>query len=363
MELELADIVARHGPGYLARHGEKVPAGHRRALRAIAGCRTGKLGGHLYACGGCGKSHFAGHSCHHRSCPRCGGARAVAWREKVHADLLPVPYFLITFTVPSELRALFRREPRACLGALFAASAATLQEAAAQKLKAELGMIGVLHTWTRMLAYHPHVHYLVPGGGLRRDGKRQWRKCPRVKDGQPYLLPVKQLAKVVRGKLKAALEKALPEEMGGVPAAAWEKEWVVNCQPAGEGHAAAGYLARYVQQTALGNKRIVGDDERGITFTYTPSGQTQSRTLTLAPDEFLRRVLQHVLPKGLQRVRYYGWLHPNAKRRLILAQTLCAARLDLRPAPPAPPPRHLRCPHCGEYALERIARLPPIRGP
>lgn len=222
---ELAQVIRRHGPEYVARFGARMPPAHGRALRALERCRTPALGGHLYQCTECAQPHFGFHSCNHRSCPKCGGAEAQAWRERQQRDLLPVPYFLVTFTVPEELRALFQRRPELCYSLLFRESAGTLQEIAAnpRHLGAQLGFIGVLHTWTRQLAYHPHVHYIVPGGGLRADEKR-WRKCRTLKDGSPYLLPVQVLSRRFRTRVAAALREAAPELHREVPQAAWEKE-------------------------------------------------------------------------------------------------------------------------------------------
>ena len=361
---ELAEVIRRHGPEYLRRFGARMPPGHRRALRAIERCRTPANGGHLYRCAGCAQPHFGWHSCNHRNCPRCGGADAQAWRERHQRDLLPVPCFLVTFTVPEELRALFQREPRLGYTVLFQESAGTLQEIAAnpRHLGAELGLIGVLHTWTRQLSYHPHVHYIVPGGGLRADGMK-WRRCRTLKDGTPYLLPVQVLSRRFRTRVAERLRAEAPDLCRQLPRGVWEKEWVVHSQPAGRGEEAVGYLARYVQGTAPGNKSIVADDEAGVTFTYTENGTGARKQLTLEPMEFLRRILSHVLPEGLHKVRYFGWLHPRARKRYHRVALLLEARILLTaPAPVAPPP-HLRCPHCGLFALQIVARPPRPRPP
>ena len=361
--IELAEVIRRHGPEYLRRRGG-VPAHQRRALHAIAHCRTPELGGHLYRCGQCTATHFGWHSCNHRSCPKCGGAQAQEWRERMQRDLLPVPYFLCTFTLPEQLRQLCQSHPHVLYQVLFRESAATLQEIAAQPkhLGAELGLVGVLHTWTRQLGYHPHVHYVIPGGGLRGD-ERKWRKCRRLKDGSPYLLPVQVLSRRFRTRFAEALRAQAPELYREVPRAVWEKDWVVHSQAAGNGAAALGYLARYVQSTALGHKAIVADHDNGITFRYTESGTGARKQLTLGALEFLRRILSHVLPEGLHKVRYFGWLHPNARRRFLRVQTLLAVPILLTHPAPADPPLHLRCPQCGAFALQIVARLPRARAP
>jgi len=361
---ELADVIRRHGPEYRRRSAARMPPSHRRALRAIERCRTPANGGHLYRCTACAQPHFGWHSCHHRNCPRCGGAQAQAWRERHQRDLLPVPYFLVTFTVPEELRTLFAREPQLCYTLLFAESAGTLQEIAAQPeyLGAELGMIGVLHTWTRQLSYHPHVHYIVPGGGLRADQKK-WRKCRTLQDGSPYLLPVQVLSRRFRTRVAARLRGESPELYRKLPRAVWGKKWVVHSQPAGRGEEAVGYLARYVQSTALGGKAIVADSQAGVTFTYTENGTGARRQMTLDPMEFLRRILSHVLPDGLHKVRYFGWLHPRARKRYHRVALLVEARILLTASAPIPPPPHLRCPHCGAFSLQIVGRLPRPRPP
>jgi len=361
--LELADLVRRHGPGYRARFGTRMPAAHRRALDAIARCRTPANGGHRYACTQCGREHYGWHSCHHRSCPQCGGAEAHAWLERQCAKLLPVPYFMVTFTLPEELREVCRREQGWFYRALFEESAATLKAVAAEPkhLGAELGFLGVLHTWTRQLAYHPHVHYIVPGGGLRAEG-RKWRKCRRVKNNEPYLLPVRVLSAIFRDRLKARVQAERPELGAGllpqIPAEVWTKDWVVHSQHAGSGLGALKYLSAYVFRTALSNRRLLEDKDGRVTFAYTESGTGLKKTCQLSAVEFLRRFLQHVLPRGFHKVRSFGWLHPRALSRFLLVQSLLAVPLWLSPPaadPPAPP--HLRCPHCGQCALVAVAWL------
>ena len=362
--IELAEVLHRHAPEYRRCHGACMPPAQHRALRAIQGCRTPEMGGHLYRCGECTATHFGFHSCNHRSCPKCGGAKAEAWRERRQRDLLPVPYFLVTFTLPEELRALCQREPELGYTLLFRESAGTLQEIAAnpRHLGAELGFIGVLHTWTRELLCHPHVHYIVPGGGLREDG-RKWRKCRTLQDGSPFLLPVQVLSRRFRTRFAEARRTQEPEFFRTVPGRVWEKEWVVHSQPAGRGHEAVGYLARYVQHTALGNKRILSDQDGRITFTYTESGTGAAKTLTLEAMEFLRRILSHVLPRGLHKVRYFGWLHPNARKRYHKVATLLDAPILLTHPKPPDPPMHLRCPHCGAFARQIVGRFPRARAP
>jgi hypothetical protein len=361
---ELADIVRRHGPAYLQRHGAQLPWHHRKALRAIVACRTPDLGGHLYACAECAHRHFAYHSCHHRSCPKCGGAEAAAWRERHLEALLPVPYFLVTFTLPQELRALCQRNQRLFYTLLFKESAQTLQEIAShpRHLGAELGFCGVLHTWSRQLAYHPHVHYLVPGGGLRADHKK-WRRCRITKEHQPYLLPVQVLSQRFRNRFAATFREEAPHLYHQLPTSVWRKSWVVHSQPAGSGEAAVSYLSAYVQRTALSNQRLLADQEGRITLGYTESATKKRKTLQLEADTFIARVLAHVLPPRFHKIRSFGWLHPRAKTRLRKVQTLLAVPLIFRQPAGQPPPIHRRCLFCGKPALVIIGRLRRPRPP
>jgi hypothetical protein len=253
------------------------------------------MGGHVYRCRDCAETSFGFHSCHHRACPRCGGADTAAWTQRQEARLLPVDYFLVTFTVPQELRGAFAQRPETMHALLFRESAATLQEVAAvpRLLGAELGFVGVLHTWGRQLQHHPHVHYIVPGGGLSAGGKR-W-VAARQRD---WLLPVAKLAAVFRRRLEEAMRAEAPALHAAVPAGTWRRPWVVHSQPAGSGTGVVRYLARYVGRTAIGNERIVAMNDETVTFNYTDSATQQRKQMTLTAAEFLRRYLQHVPPPG-----------------------------------------------------------------
>lgn len=354
----LADWLARQ------RVPERCAPAARRALAAIRRCRTPALGGHVYRCTDCAGTEFAYHSCHHRACPRCGGGRTAAWTARQEARLLPVAYFLVTFTVPEELRALFAAQPEAMHAVLFRESAATLQAVAAEKrlLGAELGFVGVLHTWGRQLQHHPHVHYIVPGGGLSVDGKR-WIPA-RQRD---WLLPVAKLAAGFARRMEAAVRAHAPAAHAAIPAGTWRRRWSVHCQPAGSGEAVVRYLARYVCRTAISDERIVSADDERVTFRYTDSATQQPRRCTLTAAEFLRRYLQHVPPAGQHRVRAFGWLHPSAKRRRMQVENLLQKPIVVAAAPPPEAPRwHLRCPHCERFTLVRVgalsrqARAPPL---
>ncbi|MEO6874730.1 MAG: IS91 family transposase [Opitutaceae bacterium] len=349
----LADWLVRHAPAWLDGSRPLTPA-QRRALLAITRCRTPALGGHVYRCRDCTGTDFAFHSCHHRACPRCGGGRTAAWTQKQTQRLLPVPYFLVTFTVPAELRFAFVARPAVLNELLFAQSAAALQTVAAspRHLGAELGFVSVLHTWGRQLQRHPHVHVIVPGGGLSLDGKR-WRAA---RQGN-WLLPVALLAATFRRGMAEALRAAAPDLHAQVPDSCWHTGWWVHAQPAGAGTAVVRYLARYVTRTAISDERIRHADDHAVRFAYTDTRTGTRRECTLTADEFMRRYLQHVLPPGQHRVRYFGWMHPAAKTRRLKVATLLAVVIVVSPTLDAPEPWHLRCPQCGAFALERIGKL------
>jgi hypothetical protein len=352
----LADWLARQAPAALFRRD--LTAAPRRALLAIQRCRTPALGGQRYRCAQCGGEHLGFHSCHHRACPRCGGAKTAAWTQKQTGRLLPVPYFLVTCTVPEPLRPAFAARPELLHDLFFAHAAAALQAVAAmpRHLGAELGLLGVLHTSGRQLQHHPHLHFIIPGGGLRPDRKK-WRRCR-----QPdWFLPHDAVAAALRQGMDAAMRAAAPDLHAQVPDSVWREGWWVHVQPAGSGANVVKYLARYVQHTAISDERILHADDATVRFAYTDSPTGRRRECTLGAAEFLRRYLQHVLPAGQHRVRYFGWMHPAAKRRRLIVETLLAAVIVVRSAIPQPP-WHLRCPHCARFTLVAIARLMPTPG-
>jgi hypothetical protein len=336
--LSLAEVLGRHWPAYERQFGAQILPSHRRAVEAILACRTAALGGEVYQCADCGRDHFVYHSCNHRACPQCGQADASEWAARQKLKLLPVPYNLVTFTVPEDLRNWLRSHQKLGYARLLTESAGTLQDVASRPkyLGGELGFLSVLHTWGRQLQYHPHVHCVVPTGALRADHLAWCR--PKSPD---FFLPQAVLAARFRNRLKAALQT--DADFKQIPAKVWRQNWVVDVQAVGSGEAALKYLSAYVYRTALGEHRILRDQEGQITFRYKPSGEQSWRTLTLLAQEFIRRFLQHVLPKGFQRVRYYGWLSAAAQRKWERILAL----LDWKPCPPelTVRPPHL-CPCC-----------------
>jgi Putative transposase len=261
--------------------------------------------------------------------------------------------------VPETLRPVFAARPELLHDLFFTQAAAALQAVAAQSrhLGAELGMIGVLHTCGRQLQHHPHLHFIIPGGGLRPDRKK-WRRCR----NPDWFLPNDAVAATLRRGMEAALRAAAPDLHARVPDSVWRHAWWVHFQPAGSGENVVKYLARYVQHTAISDERIRSATDRSVRFAYTDSRSAEPRECTLDAEEFLRRYLQHVLPAGQHRVRYFGWLHPAAKRRRLIVETLLSAVIVVRATVPIPP-WHLRCPHCERFTLVVVGRLMPARAP
>jgi predicted RNA-binding Zn-ribbon protein involved in translation (DUF1610 family) len=374
MHVELADVLRRHGPSYIERYGSSMLPSHLQAVHSILRCRTAEMGGHVAECTQCGRDHLLYHSCGHRACPRCGHDATVAWISRQRQLLLPVRYYHVVFTLPEELRRLVRSHQQPLLTVLFQAAFQSLAELCLDPhfLGAQIGALAVLHTWTRTLEWHPHIHMLVPGGGLAADGRTFVLVPPRRKR---YLVPVAALSERFRGRFYHLARRALPEVV--FPDIPKDKRWVTFCKPAVQGpDKVLDYLGRYVYRTALSGKAIVATDDDTVTFAYRQSGQSARRTMTLPAMEFLRRFLQHVLPRGLHRVRSFGLLHPS--RRLTLqriqlslgapaasGETPAAAPAAsgetpaAAPEEPAPRPSRLRCPACGQASLRLVRRLSP----
>ena len=351
--MRLAEILSAHWPAYLAKFGRLIPEEQRAAVRAILRCRTPALGGQRHRCA-CGREHLAYHSCNHRACPRCGQDDAAAWLAQQRTRLLPAPYFLVTFTLPEELREPIRAAMKPWYGALLKESAGALQDLAAQPkhLGAQLGLSAMLQTWTRDLRYHPHVHLLVPGGGLTPNGLR-WVRVPDA----GFLVPQVKLAARFKGRLKAWLQQDQPDQFKRVPAKVWWMKWVADVQAVGSGEAALKYLANYLCQPPLREHQLEQSDEQGVTFRYRDNGGEVQR-VTVSGMEFVRRVLQQVLPKGFQRVRHYGWRGAAAKTKWerILALLDWRSPVLVTPAPLPPP----KCPACGKtmFLIGTLPRAP-----
>ena len=354
----IADVLRRYGPAYLERFGAAVPGQHKKVLTAITACRTGQLGTVVYECAACGTTHAMGRSCGNRHCPTCQKDKAKAWLEKQIGRLLPCPYFLLTFTVPAGLRAFVRRHQRIAYAALFQASSAAIKTLAADPKYVgtpQCGFFGVLHTWGRTLEYHPHVHYVVPGGGINQDGS-QWLAAR-----ADFFVPVKPLSILFRAKFRAALDRA--GLLAEVDAAVWRNDWVVHSQAVGDGRASLKYLAPYVFRVAISDRRVVADADGKVTFSYRRSGSKRWRRMTVDAFEFIRRFLQHVLPSGFPKVRHYGFLSPNSRQPIegvrwlvTLHYWLTYRLLASAPQETVTEPR-IRCASCGA-PMRVLAFLP-----
>lgn len=360
--LEVADVMRAHGDELRTRAGSCLTPARRWVLRDLMACRTAALGGHVAECTSCGETRIAYNSCRNRHCPKCQATRAAAWVESREADLLPVEYFHVVFTVPECIGAVALQNKREVYGILFRAAAETLREIASdpKHLGAEIGCLAVLHTWAQNLQHHPHVHCVVPGGGLSLDGQR-WVRC---RPG--FFLPVRVLSRVFRGKFLDFLDRARRQGrlrfQGGSSAlcdrkpfaalvkACRKQEWVVYAKPPFAGPSAVlKYLSRYTHRVAISNRRLLSLENGQVRFRCRDvRGGHRLRTMTLSAVEFLRRFLLHVLPRGFVRIRHYGFLSNRARSRKLES---CRRALDVPSRPVeviAPSPGSIpACPRCG----------------
>ena len=351
--LELADVVRAHA----GKLGDVRPE-HRRVLRAIASCRTAALGGHVETCDHCQHRLIAYNSCRNRHCPKCQSSACARWTADRAVELLPVEYFHVVFTLPDDFNALALANPRVVYGVLFDAVAQTLLEVAAnpKHLGARIGFLSILHTWGQNLCLHPHVHCVVPGGGISIDGSR-WVSCP-----SGFFLPVRVLSRVFRGKFIDGLKRSHRRQpLRGIDHddalerlldAAVRREWVVYAKPPfGSPAQVLKYLSRYTHRIAIGNRRLVAMDERSVSFRWKDyAHHNRPRTLTLEATEFLRRFLLHVVPRSFVRIRHYGLL-ANRNRGDALARCFALIGTVARVQTPAiaiamVDGEWCRCPRC-----------------
>lgn len=322
-------LLRQLAPEYLERFGSAMPGRHRQVLKKILSCRTPALGGHLFRCPSCPGFDYRYHSCNDRHCPQCGQTDADDWLQRQRARLLlPTPYFLLTFTVPQELRMIIRSHLQITLDLLFAVSSQALQDLAGnpRRLGAQLGMLGVLHTWSRTLIFHPHIHYLIPAGGLSPDG-RCW-----VASRKKFLLRIEPLGAHVRTLFKDRLLQDHPEIFAKVPAKVWKRHWNVDSRAAGSGENALRYLSRYVFKTATSNRQLQRLPDGQVRWPYQDSQTARQTSIALQPLDWMSRFLQHILPSGFARVRTFGWLHPAAKVRGNRVRALLRQKPLLSPA-------------------------------
>ncbi len=325
--MDLATIAQHYLDRFKACHGASATQDQWSALNAILGCRTAQYGDLMLSCQACDWHSTQHRSCGHRSCNRCQNHCTTQWLERQACKLLPVEYFMVTFTLPYELRALAKANQRVMYALLFQCAVATLKEFGlnAKGLAAELAMTAVLHTHTRRLDYHPHVHLIVPGGGVNRR-RNEWRKLK-----GKYLFNECALAAVFRGKLLSALQRA------GLALPGTPRKWVAHCERVGRGLPALQYLSRYLYRGVISNQQIVSDDGDYVTFHYKDSDTGALKTRRLRGEDFIALVLQHTLPKGFRRARDYGFLHGNAKRLLQTVQWILQVAVPKRHARQRPP--------------------------
>jgi hypothetical protein len=378
---EVADVIRRHREAFLSRHGGWLSGVQKRALRDLAACRTAALGGHATFCLDCGHEQISYNSCRNRHCPKCQALTRGRWLEQEAANLLPVEYFHAVFTLPAEVADLALANAALLYDLLFRTAAATLAAVAAnpKRLGAVVGALLVLHTWGQNLHHHPHVHAVVSGGGLSCDARGRIDDAPRWLGCRPgFFLPVRVLSQVFRGRYLEQLRQAFdegklvfPERMkalGDAPAfAAWlatlyAREWVVYAKrPFGGPEQVLKYLARYTHRVAISNSRLLDLNEEGVTFAYKDySDDHRQKTMTLSGVEFLRRFVQHVLPRGFVKVRHYGLLANRERedrlalcRRLLVVEAVRPELADAEAAEAEVVPAAPCCPHCGSPRLVR----------
>ena len=370
--LEVADIVRTYGTAFVKRHRRWITGLHLKVLRAIAACRTAALGGHIEQCDSCGQRAISYNSCLNRHCPKCQGAARQVWLAKRSAELLPVPYYHVVFTLPHVLAPLALQNKALVYRLLFRAAAETLLQIAAdpKHLGAKIGFLAVLHTWGQTLLHHPHLHCVVPGGGLSPD-QRRWIPC-----GHKFFLPVKVLSVVFRGKFLDALERAFekhkltlagqltplqsPAEFAALLRAAAHRNWVVYAKRPFAGPAQVlPYLSRYTHRIAIANSRLVAMADGRVTFRWRDYAHGhQTRTMTLEADEFLRRFLLHVLPASFVRIRYFGLLANRQRAQLL---NLCRSHLQCTATPQAAVGVGHLCQHCHRGTMRVVETLSPTQ--
>lgn len=351
----LADIVCQYGTAYLEKYKENILPSHKKVMHHIASCRTSVMGGQKYICTKCGKVHYSYHSCRDRHCPKCQNDRIDEWLEKQVDLLLQVPYFMATITVPEGLRGPCRSHQKELYHLLFKASAEAIILLAKDKrfLGADIGLLGILQTWTRQLVYHPHIHFLIPGGGLRNN---RWKYAK-----SDFLVHVKPLSRLIRRKFREMIKKTNIDHH--IPKSVWKQEWVCHIEPTGNGEAVLKYLVPYVYRVAISDKNILKLEEDRVTFRYKNRKEKRFITCTLDVFEFLRRYLQHVLPKGFVKVRYFGFLATKKRNQLKVIKERIGRRLsDKRPSYPVKLKKPMTCPDCGNV-LVFICEIPRYRGP
>jgi hypothetical protein len=360
--LEVAEIFRLHGESFRATHG--LSPWQWKAMADLEHCRTAYFGGHLERCDRCGHEHYSYHSCRNRHCPKCHGEQTDAWLDKQQSRLLPVAYYLLTFTLPAGLRPLAKSHPRQVYALLMSTAVAALQKLAGdpQWVGGTLPVLAVLHTWTRALLFHPHVHLLVAAGGISTAGT--WVHAVHSN----FLVPGYALSQIFRAKFKAGLSSL---GLLAPTLTCWQQNWTVHCRHAGSGQKVLDYLARYVFRIAISNSRLEALQQGQVTFRYRDNKTQQLRHLTLPAEQFIDRFLQHILPKGFVKVRTYGLWSATQQELLAKIQQQLTATVPSQPlqcSPTAQPicsaaPNLTPCPQCKQGHMLFIQQIPPQRKP
>lgn len=367
MAATVIDALRRFLPAHERDHRHAMDGARRRAVWAIHHCRTAEMGGHLHACGSCGKREFHFHSCNHRSCPQCGRSATADWVERQLGKRVGAPHFMVTFTLPEELRPLFlTAAAKEMYQLFFAAASSALSDTLANPRwlgAATSGFVTILHTWNQRLHFHPHLHCIVPGAGIDAAGK-----VVTVRNAN-FLVPQPALRSVFRARFRDGLaeleehqsREAKPFTRPAVDPAVWRKDWGVHLQPFGSGENIIRYLGRYVCRTAIGDPRILSVTDTHVSFRYKDRAKGGApRVETITGAEFTARYLRHVLPRGLRAIRYHGFCHPAAhrKRERIAFHTGRPLLAGAAATPPPKPPHVVRCPCC-DQPMTRLLRLLP----
>lgn len=332
--MQIKDIIEEYYDSFLRRYQGSLLPGQIKAMDAMRCCRTSEAGELFVRCPDCDHTEWRPMSCGHRNCPQCQNHETSRWIDRQQAKLLPVHYYMVTFTLPAEFRAMVYRNQRTAYSLMFSCVSSTLKDFGLdpKKLGADIGMTMVLHTHSRKLDFHPHIHVVVPGGGINRP-RRQWKK----KKGK-YLFNQKALAKVFRARFLDGLNAQSLTVSKGI-----RSEWIVNCTRVGTGVSALKYLSRYLYRGVISESNIITNQNGKVTFKYTESGTGETRYRTLKGEDFLRLILLHVLPRGFRRTRDYGFLHSNARKLLFLVQLILHVRIKAMAVRPKPV---FKCPCC-----------------
>ena len=353
----MADILRQHGTEYLQKYSLRIPPSHCKVIRHIVSCRTPDMGGQKWLCKACGRIHYSYHSCRDRHCPKCQNDRTDGWIKKQFELLLPVPYFMATITVPEGLRASFRSNQKGLYHLFFKASSKAIMLLAKDRrfLGAQIGMMGILQTWSRQLAYHPHIHFLIPGGGIRQKNGR-WKYAK-----PDFLIHVKPLSRLIRRLFRQKINQTGLDQK--IDPAVWKKDWVCHIEPVGNGEAVLKYLAPYVYRVAISDKNILSSADGQVTFRYRAAQSDAFKTSTMDALDFLSRFLQHVLPRGFVKIRYFGFLATKKRKHLDLIKERIGIRLSGNSfSYPKKQNKPMTCPECGQV-LVFVCEIPRYRGP